>query len=390
MFKSKILNNKVFAVFDISSSSVAGGHVLSQDKNSCSFLASARLDAPLQDDLNIDRFVSETIKNFNNVISIIKKADVHKPTFLQVVLASPWYSSQTRLIFYKKEKGSFICTQKIIDDLVSKEVEFVLSNNDTSFNFFDKESVIIEKQISQIKLNGYHTNSPFGKKAESIEIFLTMTISPKKIINLIKDLIIREYGTIDIGFTTSPYTTFIVTRDNFKINGECMIVDIGEEITDVAFVKNDLFLYQHSFPIGTYSLYRQINKNGGGHNSVESKALLESYRLNKLSDNSVNLIDKSIVFFKNEWQENLQKVLENGHYGFCIPKNCFLISDQRFEMIFTNVIKNDPFIQHTCSSGLVNPFFINQDSLKDKVKSIDDKPVDIPLAVAALFVERII
>lgn len=392
MLQTKTNGHKVFAVFDISSSSVAGANVLSQEndpKTKAIFLASARSDATLQEDIDIKRFVEETVKNLDSVIARLQKADVHKPTFLQVVLASPWYSSQTRSIFYKKENEEFTCNQALVDSLIKKEIDYVLKNEDGSFGKFGSESVIIERQISQLKLNGYNTNNPFGKKAETLEIFLTITIAPKLVLDRFSDSLKRAYGSRKIGFTTSPYTTFVVVRDYMDKSDECVIVDVGEEVTDVAFVKDGLFLYQHSFPVGTYALYRGVASNGS-HTGAESKALLESYRMNKLTSGATENINKSIIEFKVQWQKGLQDILDNGNYGFCMPEHCFVTSDPRFEIIFTDIIKTDPYIQHTCSRGIVTPFFVETAVIGEKVKTLDNTNIDTPLAVAALFVQRLL
>lgn len=383
------MKSKLFAVYDISSSSVAGAHVLMKEvvgEKKYVLLASGRNEAPLQEDMDIKRFVEDTVKHLEETVARIQKADAHQPSYIQIMLASPWYSSQTRTILYKKDTR-FVCSQKLVDSLIEKEIDYVLKNEKGSFGVFGKESMIVEKQLSQIKLNGYETSSPYDKKAETIELSLTITIAPKPILDRFTDVIKRAYGTRKIGYTTSPFATYVVMRDSLPIEKECVIIDVGEEVTDVAFIKNSILLYQHSFPVGTYALYRALSDDKGSVH--ETIAILESFRKNKLSETENARVNKGILQYSNEWQVAFRQILDNGQYGFCLPSNCIITSDPRFEAIYTNIIKIDPFIIHSCSQGVVNVHFMNQEMLKSKVSSMDDTEIDIPLATGALFVGRL-
>lgn len=380
------MKHKVFAVYDISSSSVAGAHVL-QDENKKVFLASARSDAPLQEDMDIKRFVDDTVKHLDQIITKIRKADHHQPDYIQVILASPWYSSQTRTIIFNKDTA-FLCTQKMVDDLIEKEIKHILKNEKGSFGEYGKDSFIVEKQISQIRLNGYDTSAPYGKKAKSLELFLTITIAPKPILDRFKEVISRGYGDRKIGFTTSPFATYVALRDTMIIEKECVVIDVGEEVTDVAFIKGDIMLYQHSFPVGTYALYRTLSKNGS-HTYNEAAAMLESFRHKKLSTQSSKSVNDAIAAYTKEWQMAFRQVLDEGQYGFCLPANCLITADPRFEDILVTVIKTDPFIQHSCSQGVINATFTDK-SLFKNISSVDTSEIDIPLATAAVYTEHII
>jgi hypothetical protein len=384
----KMGSTKPVAVFDISSSSVGGAHVLLSHDKEPIVLVQSRADAPLQDDIDMKRFVGETVRHLEMVITEIRKADIHQPEYVQLVLASPWYLSQTRTIVYKKTTP-FICTEKLIDGLIQKEIEYMMESDMGRFGGFGKEAILVEKQLSLVKLNGYSTNKPYGKHAETIEIFLTITVAPKIIVDFFSDVIRRNYGARTVGVTTSPYATFVVARDYFDAQHESMIIDVGEEITDVAFIKDSLFLYQHSFPMGTYELYRTIAA-GGGQSSIEAKTLLETYRLGKLSAKARQGVESALVLYKKEWQKSLEGILDAGHYGFCLPEQCFITADARFELIFTDIINTDPFIQHTCSRGIVRPIFLNQENIGVLVRHTGTDVLDIPISTAALFVERLL
>jgi hypothetical protein len=381
------MKGNVFAVYDISSSSVAGAHVLRTDTTPV-VLASARSDAPLQEEMDMERFVEEGVKHLGDVVVRIKNADVHHPSHIQVVLASPWYSSQTRTVVYKKETP-FIATNKLVDSLVEAEIAEILKKEAGAFVAFGDQSVVVERQISAIKLNGYQTGTPFGKHAVTLELFLTVTIAPKPILDRFTDVLRRAYGTRDIAFTTSPFTTFVVMRDIHPSSEEAVIIDVGEEITDVAFIKGGIMLYQHSFPVGTFGLYRAL-AGRSANTTRESMALLEAYRLGKLSSSAGKTVETAISAFITHWQSWFHQILEGGHYGFCLPSQCIVTADPRFQVLFTEALATDEFLKHSCAIDKSKVTYINEETLSGHVRTSDQTALDIPIATGALYVDRVI
>lgn len=381
------------AVFDISSSSVAGAHILlpkgeNVQKTKASVLAHARGHAELKEDITIERFVEQTIDQLEKVVTMLKKVDNHKPEYIQVLLASPWFVSQTRTISYKKTVP-FSCTQKLIDSLVEKEMQYIMEHDMERFGSFGKDGVVIEKQISEIKLNGYSTNNPFGKKTESLELFLVVTVSPKMIMDRFRDAFGRHYGHTKIGFTTSPYATYIVARDYLKAPKELMVVDIGEEVTDIAFIKNGIFLYQHSFPVGSYELYRTFSAHNVS-SVTEAEALLETFRLGKISESEKSLIQKSLDTYGLTWQKAFEEVLSTGHYGFSLPTHVYIVGDYRFDRFFSNLIKNDPVLIHAAPATTPESIFISQETIGEHITSLENEHIDETIIIATLFTSRLL
>lgn len=384
--------NVPVAVFDISSGSVGGAHALirkgdASDTNKVLLLSQKRFNSALQEELTIDRFIDDTLKNIESVASTLQKQSPHHiPEFVQIVLASPWYSSQTRHIFYEKNT-EFTCTEKLIKEIVAKEINHILIHDKESFGDLDQEYTIVEKEISKIKINGYSTNSPFGKKAKNIELYLTITVAPKSILDSFKNRIQRIYSLKNIYITTSAYTSYIAMRENAPTESNCVIIDVGEEITDVAFVKNDIFLHQYSFPVGTYELYRAVVENTDS-TYEESLALLEAYKRGDLSSKISSKINDSLIKFIESWQEQIRKIIDIGDYGFIIPKDWYIVIDRNFEYLIKNQLEQDEYLKYKANTK-IKPDIITEDEINLFVKSIDIE-LDIPLALGLIFAEKIV
>jgi cell division ATPase FtsA len=379
------------AVFDISSGSVAGAHVLiaaqHTEKTPVSFLASTRIPSETKEEVTIERFIDSTITQLSSVITTLKKADAHHPKSVQVLLASPWFVSQTRTIVYTKPEA-FVCTQKLIDSLVEKEVAYIIEHDMERFGAIAKEGVIVEKQLSMIKLNGYPTTFAVGKKGQSLELFLVVTVSPKLIIERFKDEIHKGYTGSTIRFTTSPYATFVVARDFLAAPKESLIIDIGEEITDIACVKDELFLYHHSFPSGTYELYRTLATSGHS-NITESHALIESFTLAKLSAAMTSTVQKALDDFTEVWKRQFQESISTSRYAMKIPEIIYLTADDTFISFFSTILKHDPFVAHAVSTTTTVVSF-DRETLSSYASSLDPNHIDETLIVGSLFACRLL
>lgn len=381
------------AVFDISSSSIAGAHALIPkergDNPHVSILASTRVFSEPKPDINIEQFVSSALSNLDAVISTLHKADNHKPKEVHILLASPWFLSQSRTILYTKTTP-FVCTQKLIDSLIEKEIDFVLEHDMGRFGSMGSDGIIIEKQITKIMLNGYTTNNPFGKKVQNLEISISVTVSPKQIIEMFKEHIHKGYGGAEVRFTTSPYATFIVVRDFLKSPSELMILDIGEETSDLAFIKNENFLYQQSFPTGFYELYRKIASTNQTTIS-ETRALIETFRLGKLSASMTSNTQKALDDFGEVWGKALSEHIVSGNNQVIkIPNSIYIISLAPFSSFFGGYIEHNPFITHLIGSENIVPTILSPDIFKDHTSSLDPQQLDDTLTIGALFASRLL
>ncbi len=378
------------AVFDISSSSVGGAHALLgsiNNKTSVRLMVQDRRDSGLDEELNIVRFVDDTAKALEVVIDHVRNGDVHHPEAIQVVLGSPWYTSHTRTITYNRATP-FSCTKRLVDSLIEKEVEFLLKESSSAGDAFGDSFTVVEQQVSQILLNGYPTTEPYGKKVQSMEIVLMVTLVPSVVVERFTGILRRSYGDRTIHVTTGPHAAYVALRDNGGVQSNCVVVDVGEEVTDIAFVKDNLFVSQHSFPLGTYELYRSLSLVTGS--SLEARALVEAYRLDKLSPGNVRIVEKAINAFALQWQKLLHEVIEEGAHGFHVPPYWYIVADQRFEALFTGVISADTFLQHASTAAELVPVFLSALKFSAQIQASAAETPDPSLAIGALFVDRLL
>jgi len=378
---------KVFAVYDISSSSVAGTHVLRTNTVPI-ILASSRRVGSMHTEVDTGHFLEEAASELSLVIGEVKAKDLHHPSTIQVVLASPWYISQTCTILYKRD-SPFTCTKKLIHDLVAAEIEHMQKNQEGAFVAFGTETIVIEKQISGISLNGYRTNTPFMKHASTLELSVLVTVSAKSVLDRFTDTFRRAYGTRHIAYTTSPFASFVFLQDLKPTLDEALLIDVGEEMTDVAFIKHGVILYEHSFPVGTFGLYRGLAQ-AANNTILEAKTILEAYRLGKLTPSVMETTSAGITSYTQSWQAAFRQIVEDGQYGFCLPSHCMITADPRFEELFTQVLTTDEFMKHRCTISEMKVVYLNSGMLESSVRTSDHSDLDIPLATGILYTNKIL
>lgn len=383
--------NSVVAIFDLSSSSVGGAHSIfpfskENTKEKIAVLAHHRSNLDVLTVIPEETYIKKLFRGLQETIEILKKADHHTPSYIQIVLSSPWFSAQTRQLMYKKD-APFICTKELLKSLTEKEVEHVISKEFSQFGIENDHGSIIEKQITQIKLNGYPTADPFGKKAHQLEVSILITVSLTYLIKEIRHILDRHYPHISVGFTTSPYANHITVRDYFQGLPDGVIVDIGEAITDIAFIKENMFLSHYSFPVGTSSLYSSIGE-GVPFSYAEANALIETYRLGKMSEQESQKIEKLLFVFGNSWQEQLRKALSVS--SVLLPVTLYLVGDTRFSTFFSQIITKDPFIQTLIQHTNKRIIFIGKQEYATYIYSIDQDDADESLGAGILFVDQLL
>jgi hypothetical protein len=367
---------KTVLIIDISSSSVGAGiSIIPTDTLSTMLpqsIAFVRNTIPLKEHFDATHFLQTTLKYLDASLQSLGHKTKLVPDMVQCTISSPWFVSHARTIVYE-ELTPFICTEKLVQSLVAQELEKI--RNTTS----DEELVTIEQQISQFTLNGYITQSPFDKKTNSMTIGLCVTQSSKECIEHFNTLIRRFYGTKKIHYTTTPFAIASVVAQKSSSEGSAMIVHIGEHITDIGFTKDGTFLYQHSFPIGMYTLFQIMHDKGVPRG--QANALIDGYAMNMIHDEKKRIVEHSLRLFSKEWIGGLTTILMHGFFGFSIPKKATILVDSRFVMFFQTAISSHPLLRYSSGAQKITCVCINPDLFAGDVAVLNPSETQDPVGL---------
>ena len=350
MFSFGNKKTKTVLIIDISSSAVgAGMSIIPTEKDSTVLpqsIAFVRNTIPLKEHFDVEHFLQTTLTYLSVALQSLQHKTNLVPDMVTCTISSPWFLSHARTISYS-ELTPFVCTEKLIQSLVAQELQKI--HADTA----GQELVVIEQQISQITLNGYTTQSPFGKKASSMTMGLSVTQSTKDCIERFNSLIRRFYGAVAISYTTTPFAIATVLTGT---HDRALIFHIGEQITDVGFVKDGMFLYQHSFPMGMYNLFHIMHEKGVPRG--QANTLLDGYKMNAIHDEKRRMVEDSLKLFSAQWSSGLTSILTTGFFGFSTPERALVLCDDRFALFFQTAITTNPFTTHSGAASKIACSFI--------------------------------
>jgi|GEM_PF-1232409 len=344
----------------------------------------------ISDDPTPSRYLDTACKALDNALTPISPSSDTTPAHLLVVLGAPWTITQTRTILFRKAT-SFIVTKRMVDDFIAKEIAYMMNHDMDQFKTLGTESTIIEQHITAILLNGYETTKPFGKKATSISITLTITLSPKAVITQFTETIHRHYGVRRLRFASTTMAHFVVARDYgvhtmHESVEDFFIVDMSEDITDIIFAKQNTLLYHQTIALGTHSLTQQLNTIRNG-NIAETDALITAYKKDALDAPQKALVSNALTQFQTMWTKQVDAVFDTHVFGLCAPKNGIVITEDVWSDIIKTSLENDQFLAHTAGVPSLTVTTILPETI---VTSIDPKGQSARCAAAALFMSQLL
>ncbi len=384
LFSRKKTNHKSVALFDIGSSVVGGAHALipSQDAVSQNTIITSTIRQHLQYDETVPLKVhfKKVLDTFRDVAQYVQSHDIHNPDSVRVMLGAPWITSETKIIEYTKT-SPFTCSQKFVNELVEKECERLTQEQQSFY--------IVEKQISSIKLNGYAVDKPYGKKTVSIEITLTITLASTVIVDYLRDAIVSIYGTRPVHFSSMAYSLFVVSENYLGSFEDLLLVIAGEELTQIGLVKKKIFYQYESFTPGT-GLLTSIVAKKMAISYLEAFSLLGSFYLKKLADKENARILEAIAEYNQLWQAQFRGAIAKKQYGLCLPADCSVVANIRFNAIISDAIKTDPYLLHNCGSTSITPHFLTEETLIPYISFPQGVSFDTLIALHALFCKTFI
>ncbi|MCX6712153.1 MAG: hypothetical protein NT041_00490, partial [Candidatus Vogelbacteria bacterium] len=114
----------------------------------------------------------------------------------------------------------------------------------------------------QTKLDGYLTTWPIGQKAQEVTLNRFVSWANKDLLVELRDAIKSEYAEAPVIFNTFSFATYDIFKD-FLPDKDFILLDTGNEITDVLIIKDNVLAEHFSFPKGKNYLIRELAKNLG-------------------------------------------------------------------------------------------------------------------------------
>jgi cell division ATPase FtsA len=376
----------LYLVFDVGSSSVGGALCSRGADGTPKIITSVREPIVLEEGLEGEKLLANTAKCLESVAAQIAKSGSPKRIFL--VLSSPWYSSQTRIIKLRKE-FPFTFNASLADELIKKETELFKQEHFHPNQGTNLAVRLLELKNIRITLNGYETATPLNQKATELEMAIFVSMSGEETIKKFEEAVHQHFGVRNLEFCSFALASFTVVRDLHKKSDSFLLVDIGGEMTDVSMVKKNMLYESISFPLGRNYLIR-------GAASLLSCSLFEAescislFKDGHTAEETKKKIEPIITKVRVTWLQNFQKALADLSNDISVPSTIYLSVDDDLEGFFTETIKSEQFSQHTLTESKFDIIPLNTEFFHGFASFGNDTPRDSFLISNAIYVNHLL
>lgn len=383
---SKIEKENLVLLFDIGSSSVGGVFLKTQKSGIPKIVFSVREPIVLKEEINVDQFLSLTLRSLEVVVNKAYMAGFGKPDSIFCTLASPWYVSQTRIINYTKNTP-FVFTEKLADSLIKNEINIFETEYLAQYIHTEHSVRIIELKNIKIMMNGYETTSPLNQKGKELEMTVFISMSPEKILKTIEDVIAQHFHFKEIIFSSFVVAFFTVIRDLYSHQNDFLLVDIGGEVTDISMVKKNILRESVSFPFGCNSVVRGVAFELK-YSLDEAKSSISLFNDGRADALFVKKFEPSISKLKMDWLQKFQESLSNLSHDISIPPVIYMAINKDFVGFFSEIIKTEQFTQYTLTDSKFKVIVLNSEVLAGLASFEGEILRDPFLTIGSIYINR--
>jgi hypothetical protein len=385
-------------VFHVGSLSVGAGLVRFKKGELPKVIYTLRESYPYREQLEPEKYVSDMVTALKKVnLRLAKEGLLHlkftefgslKIKHVFYGFSSPWSVTQTKVAIISKPEG-FTLTKEMVDKIV-EEQERIFEANATGGQANAKSLLhVVEKRVIQIKLNGYETSEPFGKKADRADVSIFVSLIPRIVFNKVFDVSLSTYHPRDTNVFSFPLVSFSVIRDSFLgASSDFMFLDVGGEISEISIVKDGLLLETVSFPLGRNYIVRQVAR-AASTTPEEAASLIRIYHEGHADAALEQKLAPVIEQASSEWVTGFNSVLGKLSMRMALPTNLYAVIHNDFVRFFMKALENERAFQFSGRDLSFQATLVNPEKLSTSVVFGKHADRDAFIAILASFSGRV-
>lgn len=226
---------------------------------------------------------------------------------IHIIYASPWHLSQSKTVTIENERP-FMLTEKLIRDIVTKETQNMATAQKLLGGGETDAVSIIEERITNVLLNGYPVENPYGKETPRATVTLFASILSKTFRETVEETVERFIHSTFTYHHSLPLVLFSGIRDGLAIEKNFVIAIPGDEVTDIAYVHNDALVDTGSFPVGRATLIRDLAKTLL-RTTGEVKSFFNKNKLQHLDEKTRGDVQDALMKSAGVWTTGLRETV---------------------------------------------------------------------------------
>ncbi len=291
----------------------------------------ALAEAGIQDRNEYRKYLDAAVKTLDaGLISmrkeLIKIGRKEKIASYAFFVGSPWSVSESKLIHIAKDKPFEVTASFLKKIIASDETESERRLGSGAGNTWR----ILEEKIVEAKLNGYAVEAIFGKKTNVLDLELFTSFVPYEV----KDKLQSVFDTathLDGAHRahSTALSSYSFLRDLYHDKNTFLSIDVGDLVTDITFVQNDVMSGIASFPCGLRSLLKSGPHGKGASDIAASAAVIDQE--GHLDEKARKDLEKALMPGVELWRgmclDAIGKIcteITMPAEAFVIPKNAFV------------------------------------------------------------------
>lgn len=346
---NKTPKSKVIAIIDITSSSVGGTLVESNNGRPVIVSEALRLPVNFLFDVSFEASLRCTMNSLRLTAKRLRDLYPGRIDDVLCVFSPPWFVSKTKIVTAARKKP-FEIRNNFFSNLIEEEENKFTSP--VSSGARQRKTKYIEREIIKTELNGYQVKNPFNKDVLSVKSYIYLSRGVEKAIELAEKEIAKIFIHTPLRFATSSLVAFKVLNDIISNKEGFLIIDIGGETTEINLIRDNALEQSASFPKGTNILFRRVATSLNTF-LKEASSVVKAYSRGHRTLESSDKIAASIKDSVGEWRDYLKSSLSDMAQESFLPQNVFIIGDDLAYKLFSSVIEKKDFSEFTT---LKNPF----------------------------------
>ncbi|MEI6659985.1 MAG: hypothetical protein WCK91_01010 [bacterium] len=382
------------AIFDIGTASIGGAIVQipksgEKEKDSDhdklpTILKSVRIGMKLAKRAQFERLVEVSEKTLIQVSKKLFESKVAIPSHIYIVLSSPWYISETRIIKIAREHP-FVFTKHLADELLTKEIASLTTSYQKKYEDTSGPE-IIEHHIMSVTANGYPCAEPLGVSSKSIEMNMIVSLSPKVFLERMRESMSHTFPHAPVHFSSFAISSYLAISRKYVDSDSFILLDVAGELTDLSVITSGVFKTSLSFPFGKNTVLRHI-ASALKVDFRDAEELVGLYLTKTLEEKKLKKVEPAIKSAEHAWSKLFQECINSLRRTLNLPDTVFLAADTDALSWFANILHNAEYLLPDSTSRNWKIVTLDGPQFLGMCKVVDG-PCDQFLMIEAIAVSR--
>ena len=277
---------KKFLIIDIASGSVGAAVVrIARDARPIILFTAREAIAPAEE-LTPEHFFSATLHALKELCTHLFKlyrSEMAGVERAHLFLRAPWVVSKTRSVRAEFSEPSVI-TEALLSSVIREAENGITENFRAAHREVASAVRVVEKKITEFRVNGYAVASALDKEARTLELTLLESFAPENAI--------VKFDTLFDSLTHAPREYHAgaaaahgaLSASTTEERGDALTMCVGSEATELCVERNEILQEVISVPVGVRTVARGAVGEGGFDSVSSAESFLRAASVQTLSD----------------------------------------------------------------------------------------------------------